>query len=440
MTAALAAVGEGTATLARAQRSALVVLAIRVLGAGLAYGVQVVLARLLGKAEYGVYAAVWVWVAILGHGALWGFGQSVYRFVPHHRASGEPDLARGFLLGGALFVLASALLVAALGAALLWFGGGLVGAAYAGPLAIALLVLPLFAMQDYVEGAARAFHWTALAIAPPYLLRPALIALAMGALMMAGAPADPAVAMIAFAVAVAVSLAVQAAILLVRLRRELPTGPLAFQPRAWLSASLPIALVDLTTLGFSYIDVLILSLFLPPEAVGLYFAATRILQFVVFVPYAASAATAGRFAEAGAVGDTATLRALVRQAVRLTTLATLAASAAVLLVSPLLFAMFGPGFEGGVTPLAVLVAGVVLQAAFGPAEDVLTMLGAERLCAGISLGALGVAAALNLALIPGLGPLGAALATASAGALRALALALAARRRLGLSTHVLSAG
>jgi O-antigen/teichoic acid export membrane protein len=102
--------------------------------------------------------------------------------------------------------------------------------------------------------------------------------------------------------------------------------------------------------------------------------------------------------------------------------------------------MFGPGFEGGVTPLAVLVAGVVLQAAFGPAEDVLTMLGAERLCAGISLGALGVAAALNLALIPGLGPLGAALATASAGALRALALALAARRRLGLSTHVLSAG
>ena len=440
MTAALAAAGEGMATLARAQRSALVVLAIRVLGAGLAYGVQVLLARLLGKAEYGVYAAVWVWIAILGHGALWGFGQSVYRFVPQYRARGETDLARGFLFGGGLFVLASALLITALGGILLWFGGGLVGSPYAAPLAVALLILPLFAMQDYVEGAARAFHWTALAIAPPYLVRPALIVVAMLALMAAGAPADPAVAMIAFAIAVALSLALQAAILLVRLRRELPTGRRSFQPRAWLKASLPIALVDFTSLGLSYIDVLILSLFLPPEAVGLYFAATRILQFVVFVPYAASAATAGRFAESGAIGDTATLRALVRQTVRLTTLATLGAGAAVLVVSPLLFAMFGPGFEHGVTLLAILIAGVCVQAAFGPAEDVLTMLGAERLCAGISLAALGLAAALNLPLIPLLGPAGAALAMATAGALRALGLALAARRRLGLSTHVLAGG
>ena len=130
----------------------------------------------------------------------------------------------------------------------------------------------------------------------------------------------------------------------------------------------------------------------------------------------------------------------MRQTVRLTTLATLGAGAAVLVVSPLLFAMFGPGFEHGVTLLAILIAGVCVQAAFGPAEDVLTMLGAERLCAGISLAALGLAAALNLALIPLLGPAGAALAMATAGALRALGLALAARRRLGLSTHVLAGG
>ncbi|KAA2236634.1 lipopolysaccharide biosynthesis protein [Salinarimonas soli] len=428
----------GVATLARAQRSALAVLAIRVLGAAIAYGVQVLLARLLGRAEYGIYAAVWIWVAILGHGALWGVGQSVYRFVPHHRASGEPDLARGFLAGGALFVLASALLVAALGGVLLWLGGDRLGAAYTAPLVVALLVLPLFALQDYAEGVARAFHWTALAIAPPYLLRPALIVLAMVGLIAAGAPADPAVAMIAFAVAAAASLAVQATMLLARLRRELPAGSRAYRPRLWAAASLPIALVDLTTLGLSYVDVLILSLFLPPEAVGLYFAATRILQFVAFVPYAASAATAGRFAEARAMGDDATLRALVRQAVRLTTLATLTAGAGVLAVSPLLLAMFGSGFQGGVGLLAILVAGVALQAAFGPGEDVLTMLGAERVCAAVSLAALALAAALNLALIPILGPTGAALAMAGAGVARALGLAIAARRRLGIATHVLA--
>src|SRR3954469_1026719 len=86
-------------TLARAQASALGVLAIRIAGAGLAYGAQVLLARLLGKAKYGVFAAVWVWIIILGHGSLWGFGQSVCRFVPTYRARGELDLVprhRGF--------------------------------------------------------------------------------------------------------------------------------------------------------------------------------------------------------------------------------------------------------------------------------------------------------------------------------------------------------
>jgi O-antigen/teichoic acid export membrane protein len=438
MTAAAATVDGALGALARAQRSALVVLAIRVVGAALAYGVQVLLARLLGKAEYGVYAAVWVWIAILGHGALFGVGQSVYRFVPHYRARGQDELARGFLAGGGWFVVASATTLAGLGGLALWLGRDAVGPLYLMPLAVALVILPLFALQDYVEGVARAFHWTALAIAPPYLVRPALIIAAMLALMAAGAPADPAVAMIAFAIAVALSLAAQAVLVLRRLRRTLPPGARAHRVREWVAASLPIAAVDFSTLGNSYIDVLLLSLLLPPEAVGLYFAATRILQFVVFVPYAATAATAGRFAEAGALDDQATLRAMVRRTVRLTTLATLATGAAVLLASPLLLAMFGPAFVAGVPLLAILIAGTVGQAACGPAEDLLTMLGAERLCAAVSVAALALAAGLGLALIPVLGTTGAALAMAITAVTRGAALALAARRRLGLSTHLLA--
>jgi O-antigen/teichoic acid export membrane protein len=437
MIAAAATVEEGSA-LAGAQRSALVVLAIRVAGAALAYGVQVLLARLLGKAEYGVYATVWIWVAILGHGALWGVGQSVYRFVPGYRARGQDELARGFLAAGAGFVLASALAVAGLGAVALWLARDLVGGAHLAPLAVALVVLPLFAMQDYLEGVARAFHWTGLAIAPPYLLRPALIVVFMLALMAAGAPAEPAVAMIAFAIAVALSLAVQALLLAVRLRRALPPGPRALRVREWAATSLPIALVDLATLANSYLDVLLLSLLAPPEAVGLYFAATRLLQLVAFVPYAATAATAGRFAEAGALADRATLAVLAARTVRLVSLATLAAGTGVLLAAPLLLALFGPGFAAGVPLLAILVAGTLGQAACGPAEDLLTMLGAERLCAALSIAAVAVTAALALALIPAFGAAGAAAATATAGVLRTAMLALAARRRLGIATHLLA--
>jgi len=111
-------------TLAGAQRAALTVFAIRIGGAALAYGTQVLLARFMGQAEYGVFALAWVWIAILGHGCLLGVAQSVCRFVPHYRARGDLDLARGFLRGGALHALTSGAVTAALGAAV-------VSAAYA---------------------------------------------------------------------------------------------------------------------------------------------------------------------------------------------------------------------------------------------------------------------------------------------------------------------
>jgi O-antigen/teichoic acid export membrane protein len=237
---------------------------------------------------------------------------------------------------------------------------------------------------------------------------------------------------------VALSLAVQALLLAVRLRQALPPGPRALRVREWAATSLPIALVDLATLANSYLDVLLLSLLAPPEAVGLYFAATRLLQLVAFVPYAATAATAGRFAEAGALADRATLAVLAARTVRLVSLATLAAGTGVLLAAPLLLALFGPGFAAGVPLLAILVAGTLGQAACGPAEDLLTMLGAERLCAALSIAAVAVTAALALALIPAFGAAGAAAATATAGVLRTAMLALAARRRLGIATHLLA--
>jgi O-antigen/teichoic acid export membrane protein len=205
----------------------------------------------------------------------------------------------------------------------------------------------------------------------------------------------------------------------------------------WAGASLPIALVDLTTLGLSYIDVILLGFFLAPEAVGVYFAATRILQVVVFAQYAASAATAQRFAEAEARGDRATLSALVTRTARLTAGLTLATGAGVLAAAPLLLALFGPAFSGSLPVLAVLIGGVVLQSAFGPAEDLLNMTGQERACALASGLVLGVAALLNCVLIPRFGVTGAAAAMAVAAACRGIALSFLARRRLGITTTVL---
>jgi O-antigen/teichoic acid export membrane protein len=208
--------------------------------------------------------------------------------------------------------------------------------------------------------------------------------------------------------------------------------------REWVTASLPLAAVDLTLTGFNFVDVIVMGFFLPPEAVAVYFAATRLLQFVVFASYAASAATGPRFAEAKAREDLASLRALVVRTARLTSAATVLIGAAVLLAAPLLLRLFGPGFDASFAPLALLVLGVAVYSAFGPAEDVLNMLGGERLSAAVALAALSVAVVLNILLIPRYGVMGAAAAMASANALRGAGLAFMARARLGLATHILA--
>jgi O-antigen/teichoic acid export membrane protein len=408
-----------------ARRAGAAVLAIRVLAAGLAYGTQVLMARLMGESGYGVFATAWVWIAILGHASLFGLSQSLCRFLPQYRVRGELDLARGFLAGAGAATLASAAASATVGAALLWLGRDAVGDGRVLPFALALATVPAFALQDYVQAVARAHTWTVLAIAPPFVLRQGLVALAMVAAVACGAPAEPAVA-------------VQAALVLRRLDPALLAGRRTYRPAEWAGATWPMGFADLTLILFNAVDVLLLGLFVPSEAVGAYFAATRILQFAVFAQYAATAATAPRFAEAFARGDREGLRTLIRGTVRTTAFASLAIGAALLISAPWLLAIFGPGFGAAYGALAVLLAGVAVASAFGPAEDLLNMLGAERACARLSLAALILAAALNLALVPPFGMTGAAAAMALATAARAIALSAAARVRLGLATHLLA--
>lgn len=422
------------------QRAALTVFAIRVGSAGFAYGAQVLAARLMGWEAYGIFASVWVWTAMLGHTLTLGLSQGACRFVPGDQAQGDLDLARGYIRAGALVTGGAALAIAGLGAALLTLEPGLFAPAYRAPIAVALCVMPLFALQDYLEGVARSQNWVGLAIAPPYLLRQTLMMACMVGAVLIGAPPRAEVAMACMLAAAGAATALQAGLLVLRLRTGLPSGPHRYRWRMWLGTSLPIAAIDLANAGFSFVDVIVLGALVSPDEVGLYFAATRIQQFVVFVHFAVSAATLQRYSAARAQANRFLLAELVRRQGRVTAAATLAVGGAILAASPLLLAMFGAGFGASVPILCILVAGSVAASLFGPGEDLLTMLGGERLCAGITAGSLAAAAGLCLVLIPALGTPGAALAVALATIGRAGLLARAAGRVHGLRTPVWTVG
>ena len=414
--------------------AALGVFSLRIAAAGCAYLAQVLMARMMVGEEYGVFATVWVWIAILGHTATLGLAQGASRFLPVERARGHLDAVRGYLVGGALVSAAGGLALALAGLAVAEIQHDILDSLYGGPILVAVVVVPLFAFQDYLEGVARSQGWPMLAIAPPYLLRQGLIMAGMVGAVLFGAPAHAWVAIACTLVATGIAATVQGVVLLARLRRHLPAGPRTYRWKIWLTACLPIAAGELATSAFGFVDVVLLGFLAPPASVGLYFAATRIQQFVVFVAYAASAATAPRFAAARAEGDEAGLAHLVRAQARWTFLGTVLVGLGVIVAAPLLLGLFGSDFHDSLPVLAILVAGGVTASLFGPGEDILMMLGGERLCVAITLAVLALAVLLCLVLIPWLGITGAALAMAGATVLRGLAMAAGARAVHGIAT------
>ncbi|GLS43538.1 oligosaccharide flippase family protein [Methylobacterium brachythecii] len=433
-----AALGRLKAVRSGAGFSAASVFAVRIAAAGFAYIAQVLMARMMGGAEYGIFAAVWVWIAILGHSATLGLSQGACRFMPADEALGRHAEVRGFLAGGAAASMAGGLILSLVGLLMLKAEGSLLASPYGAPIVLGALVLPLFAFQDYLEGVARSRNWAVLAIAPPYLLRQGLIMAAMILAVLLGAPAKASVAVSCTLFATAIAVIVQAALLLKRLGPPALTGSRRYHWREWLTACLPIAAGDLATAAFGFVDVVLLGFLTSPASVGLYFAATRIQQFVVFVHYAASAATAQRFTAAKARGDLAGLNALVRDQARWVLGATALVGAGTVIMAPLLLGLFGPEFRESLPVLTVLVIGSVGASLFGPGEDLLTMLGGERLCAGITVAMLAIGAGLCFVLVPWLGLIGAALAMAAMTILRAAAMALGARAIHGIATPAFS--
>lgn len=142
---------------ALASRAAAVALVIRVANAILAYAAQVVLARLMGQFEYGVFAFTWVWFLVLGSVATLGFTDSAVRFIPLLRERGETAELRGFLRLGAGAVVGTAALVGLITALLLPLAEGHIESAYVLPMMLLAVVLPFACLQSFLEGVGRSY-------------------------------------------------------------------------------------------------------------------------------------------------------------------------------------------------------------------------------------------------------------------------------------------
>jgi O-antigen/teichoic acid export membrane protein len=404
---------------------------LRVVSALIALASQVLLARWMGRFEFGVYIYAWTWVLMVGSLSDMGLSLAARRFIPEYTELDEPDRLRGFLVGSRWLALGLASgigLIGALGVTLLkpWLDGFTVI-----PLYLGCAVLPMAGLSALQAGIAQSYNWPILALAPFYIWRQVALTLLIGLAWLLGLPTVAVTAMIVAIVTTWAVTAGQSLLLSRRLARAVPRGPKSYAPVTWLATSLPILLVESFYLMLTYVDILTLEHYRSPGEVAVYYAAARILAVVAFVYFAIAGATTHKFTAYHVAGDHQRLAKFFGETIRWTFWPSLAACAAILAIGKPLLSLFGAGFTSGYPVMFILAVGMLARAAVGPAERLLNMLGERKQCAGVYALAFVVNLGLCTLLIPRLGIEGAAVATSIALVVESLMLFSITRRRLG---------
>lgn len=403
--------------------------ASRVGGAGLNFLTQLMLAHLLGAAEFGVYATVFAFAGVLSVACSLGFPSVTSRFVSEYRHAGRWDLLVGFVRSGrAAIVLASLATAAPLLA-----GAFLLDAShrYLWPLILAVATAPALSLLRFNGSLANAFRRFIQSYLPDLLIRPALFLVVIAAFyeLSYGLTASTALA-IHLVIIWTLALAQTA---LVGIPRDQSGNINAeYDWRLWQATAAPLILVVLFTTFFADAEIALLGLLLPASDVAVFAVSIKVALLIAFGIQAIEQITLPDLSDSYARGDLAAVRRAVSRSNHMKFWPALAGFVAIWIGGEPLLALFGPEFARGHTVLVVLTASQLIRAAAGPVTPLLTLSGRQKLTLpvfGVSMVGL---IALNVTMVPLFGLLGAAWAVLAVTLGWTSCLAILLNRQTGL--------
>jgi O-antigen/teichoic acid export membrane protein len=409
-----------------------VVMAIRIIGAGLAFLSQVFLARVMGAYEFGLYIYAFMLLTVFSVLVPFGTDLAVLRFIPEYFVKKRWRRLEGVFRASIAFVGVMAVAIALVAAALIHVFSDRIGEHYVAPLYMVLVSLPLFALPQIYMNFARTFDWTALAYTPNFILRPALLIILVIGLVVVNVPPTATAVLVASLAASALAFAYQA--ITVHSRKPHVTQPAApaYHVRAWLTVAFSMAMINGFELITTYGDVLILGNFVEPDKIGIYNAAVRTAGIINIVLMAVSATATPKYAELYAKHQHDELRSYVFDTARWIFWPSLLGGILLILGGKYILLAFGPAFIDGYPVLVILVLSNLGLAAAGNVDSLLIMTGQQRVCARVMVWTALAFIALNFTLIPLLGVIGAALAVWASLTFKFAWLVIVAKQRLAI--------
>lgn len=391
----------------------------------------VLLARLLGQDGYGRYTFTITWAALLTIPALAGMDQFLVRGMARYDVEQRWGLMKGLIRRANQIALLAALALAGCGCAvaLLWLSEPLVA-----PFCVAMLLVPITVLTRLRQGAMQAIGRVVTGQLPEYLIWPVLTIVGVAGLALIGGSAlSSTTALAANVTGMAVASIVGAILLIRSLPRALRSVSPAYATGEWTGASLRIMLVNGLWMINRYVSLLVLGTLDGTRATAVYGVVERGAALIVMVHFAVNMPLAPAISRFHTQADHAGLERTTEHMARVATLVSLPVCAAFALFGGVYLGIFGKGFQAGTAAMAILALAQLVNAATGPAGNLLIMTGNERSAMRATFAGLAINIVVAAALVPLLGITGSAIAFASSLIAWNLALVVMARRRVGVN-------
>ena len=393
-------------------RGAGAALTIQVVSAAIIYGTQVLLARWMGTAAYGIYnyaiaiGIFWAFIAGLG------LPTAVLRFISAYHAQQDWAHLQGMIWGSWWQTLTIGILTAFCGTGiLLWIQATHHLEPYTTPLLIGIWTVPAVALMALQKEIIRAFQQIVLAYGPSQIVQPLLL-IGLGLLWQIWHELTSTVAIALSLIAAVFTLALQWLLfqqqLDIKIRRTRP----AYELAKWWKVALPMVLFGGSHIVLSQTDTLMIGVFLDAKQVGIYGAALKTSLWVPFILASVNAISAPLIAALYARGEHQQLQQLVSTIARWMFYPALLTALGLIVFSVPILKLFGPEFVAARGVLIILMVGQLINVGAGSVGYLLTMTGHQTQSAMV----MGISALVNVALnlvgIHLFGIVGAAAATA----------------------------
>ncbi len=407
---------------------------LKIANAGLLLVISVILARLLGSQDFGIYAYAIAWSNLLSIPAVFGLDKLLVREVAIYRTRNQWELMRGLLDWSNRLVLMLSVAIALFAGTVAWSFGKANRQQMLLALCIAFISLPIASLRSLRLAAMKGLHNVVLGQLPEMLIAPLLLIVLNGiCYLILQEEFNSTWVVTIYVVSISITFVIGAWFLHDSLPNAFKNVTAQYQIKNWISSALPLMLLGGMQIIYFKTDVIILGGLKGTESVGIYVVVTRLAQLITFMLGAVDSILAPNIASLYAEQKIEEIQYIVTKSTRIVLVISVVFTGCIVGLSDWLLLAFGTDFTQGKIALNILSLGQLINVITGAAGQLLLMAGYERFLTIIS----GISALLNIVLnillIPRFGINGAAIATAISMIFRKIIVAIWAQKQLGIN-------